>query len=129
MRRLDLAVPEPVSDQVDLVEHFELEAGIVRIVVAGAADLQDHAASTLLGEREDRAFALGVRSDVIATGTVAALAANVGEPRSALGEATGLAKSRRVTLLAVLVLGLVLSLEGGPGMGVWALQPALVLGA
>ena len=48
-----LAVAETVADPVELGVEFELEARVVGIVVAGAADLQDDAAVALLGQAQN----------------------------------------------------------------------------
>ena len=91
--------------RLDLLLHLELEAGVVGLVVAGAADLEDHAGVALVGERDDRAALRGRLAHVVAARPVAGLAADAGERRvlrgrAVLGEAARAAEAGRVAAQA-----------------------------
>ena len=121
MRRLGAAVAEAVADRIDLVQDFELEARVVRVVVTGAADLQDRAAAALLGQGQDGALALGVGPDVVAARAMTALATDVCVPLTTLGKAAALLESRRVALQTGFILALVFGLQGRECSGVRSL--------
>ena len=82
--------------------HLELEARVVRVVVAAAADLEDHAGVALVAERQDGAALRRVGGDVVAAGPVARFAADAREvgvrppALRARREAAGAAEAGRV---------------------------------
>src|SRR3990172_5919712 len=95
----------PVALRLDLGLHLELEARIVRLVVAGAADLQDHARVALVAEREDRADAACALLHVVSARAVAGLAADAREVgvrrgRRVAREASRAVEARRVAAQA-----------------------------
>src|SRR4051794_37381134 len=60
----------------DLARHVESEGGVVGIVVAGAADLENHAGFALVSERADAGQLLAAVLDMVASGAVARLASD-----------------------------------------------------
>jgi hypothetical protein len=61
-RRLDRAV----ALIIDALFDFELEAGVVRVIVARAADLENHTGVALITEGQDRSDAFRTLANMIA---------------------------------------------------------------
>src|SRR5262245_40405935 len=137
-RACPLRTPGPGLDRavalrLDLRLDLELEAGIVGVVVAGAADLEDHAGVALVAEREDRADARRALLHVVAARSVAGLAADPREVRvrrdgAVARETAGAPEAGRVAAQAARVRGLPGAGEALRGVGVSVRDPALELG-
>ena len=97
-----------MADQLQLVHQLELEAWVVRLVVARATDLKQHAGLALLGEPQDLVARAVLR--VPSAGAMAALTADSRE-RSAGGPAGRLSEAGRVTALTLGISGVPVGLE------------------
>ena len=115
---------------VDALFHFELEARIICIIVAGSADLEDRAGIAFVAERENRSNSLRIFADMVAARAMAGFTADarkvamVGNLR-AFWEAARLAVGRCVALEAFGVRGFTLGFEGGDRVSVGARLPRL----
>ena len=118
-----------MSDPLQLFLELELEARIVGIVVAASADLQDHAAITLVGQRQDRTRPARIGGDVGSPGTVATLAADSAQGLAATRKAPGGFEARGVTALALRAVGPLLGCQRFECSRVWRLLPERELSA
>ena len=118
-----------MSNAFELLLQFELEAGIVRVVVTTPADLKDHATVAFVSQREDGTRLALVRACVGSAGSMATFAADVGQGLAVGREPSGFPETGRVTALTVGICGLSLVFERLHRRGVRARFPERVFTA